>query len=126
MSTYWYLRCTEHGEETENGVNHGEGLLRYVAGLREPLATLMDADVEHELDIGSVLIGSEPLWFVRKHVRCPLELRSEYGGVEPIDKRCEATLPGYTVEPHQCERQADHGGRHHATLDRFRATADWQ
>jgi hypothetical protein len=133
MSTYWRLRCTEHGDSQDEGVNHGEGELRAIAALREPYNVLCDADPEGVLEVTTFYAGPgrTALWLLRAHRTCVLELVSEYGDIEPVDKRCEAqslpvaASPTAAAEAAQCDRQAGHGGRHSAEIERFRARLEW-
>lgn len=127
MSTTWRIRCAEHGDVAEEGVNRGQGFLRSLIALREPLAALVAADPGGEVvEVETWLHpNSAGLYFVVRHPTCPLELVSEDGDVEPADSRCEAVTDRY-VHGFQCERQAGHSGKHEATLERYpRARLEW-
>lgn len=113
MSTAWGYRCTRHDDYTPHHWNHGDGPLRQLWAIREPLAALLKANTNGVVEISTFWSeGTDYLNFLVEHTGCPIELRNEYGDAAPVEAACEKVPPveGFGT----CTRELGHGGRHEA------------
>lgn len=110
MSTGWDYRCTEDGETSNCDMNHGQGTLRDLAKAGPALVALQRSGVE-DIDLDHYTPGaSAALWFLRRHGDHHLELISEYGDIEPLDKACG--VEHGALDSLSCQRSLGHTGKH--------------
>lgn len=103
VSTDWGYRCTGDGAHSGCSLNHGQGVLRELAKAGPALKLLGESGVD--VDVSYWMDGA-PVGFLYAHGDHLLELISEYGDIEPLDKACgepHGALPDLV-----CERSAGH------------------
>jgi hypothetical protein len=119
VSHSWYLRCIDDGAQTDDGVNHGEGVLRALANLGPQIVALDAADTDGLVELRSwAAPQTDVLPWLGTHGTHLLELVDEYGEAAAIDKLCPAIFDAIpTPEPVACGRSAGHLGGHEARVD---------
>jgi hypothetical protein len=98
MSTYWSLHCKQCDlVSTDDGINHGQHILRSIYQLRDHIIAISDQDQSGYLSVEVMAHSAEPIWtFLKEHYDHEIDLQNEYGGTEPIVEEPEephASIP---------------------------------
>lgn len=95
MSTYWSLHCKQCDlVSIDDGINHGQHILRSIHALREPIVAIYTQDKSDYLSIEVMgHYNASDIWaFLVEHQGHEMDLKNEYGGIEPIEEEPHASI----------------------------------
>ena len=86
MSEKWHFECLSCGERSEEGLNHGDGILLNVLEHVCTIRSLLDSDEYGYLEISMASAGTEPITFLMAHYGDghDVVVRSEYGTIRRV------------------------------------------